>query len=471
MTDDQTLQLPLEQLPDPLSVPAWSRPRGRAPLDVTIRPPGSKSLTNRALLLAAMAPGISTIEYPLLDADDAQRMIGAIRALGATVEQDGSTLRVTGVQGPWTAAPGTTIDLHHSGTATRFITAAAALSGSPVTITGSARIQQRPIDELTAALTQLGCAVESHGVPGCPPITVSPPAGGFADNPVIRIGKTKSSQYISALLLIGTRLPGGITLQLTGEITSPSYIRMTIDQLDAIGVRVQASDNLSVIRVHPGLRAFTADIEPDASTATYWWACGALLPEATIRVEGIGVPGTDSPLRSSLQGDACFPHLLERMGCGISTRTIRQRTSTACRGAGALRGILCDMSSMPDAVMTLASVACFALGTTIIRGVRTLRDKECDRVGALVTELARVGVVVQDDLGGDPDALSITPPERGIDCSSDAEPVVFETYDDHRIAMSMALIALRRPNCSIADPACVAKSEPGYWRTLARLFD
>ena len=467
MTDTQTLQLPLDQLPDPLPLPVWSHPRGWAPLDVTIRPPGSKSLTNRALLLAAMAPGNSTIHHPLLDADDAQRMIAAVETLGARIEQEGHTLRVTGVQGPWTAPAGTTIDLHHSGTATRFITAAAALSDTPITITGSERIRQRPIDELTDALSQLGCSVQSLGALACPPITITPPAAFPSNHPVIEIGKTKSSQYISALLLIGTRLPTGITLRLTGEITSPSYIRMTIDQLDAIGARVQASDDLSVIRVHPGLTPFTMDIEPDASTASYWWGAGALLPDACIRVEGIGVPGTDSPLRPSLQGDAPFPHLLEQMGCTLTNRG----GSTACRGSGSLRGILCDMSSMPDAVMTLAAIACFAKGTTIIRGVRTLRDKECDRIRALVTELAKVGVAVQDNLSGDPDALSITPPADGIDTSPDAEPVIFATYDDHRIAMSMALIALRRPNCSIADPACVAKSEPGYWRTLAQLFD
>lgn len=474
MTDAKTLQLELDQLPDPLAIPAWTRSRGRAPLDLTIRPPGSKSLTNRALLLAAMAPGTSSIHHPLLDADDARRMISAVEALGARVEHGDAKLRITGVVGPWTAPAGTTIDLHHSGTATRFITGAAALAGGPITITGSARIQQRPIDELTDALAQLGCSIESHGTPGCPPITVTPAAIPPTEHPVIEIGKTRSSQYISALLLIGTRLASGITLRLTGEITSASYIRMTLDQLDSIGVRVQATDDLSVLRVHPGLQPFSVDIEPDASTATYWWAAGALLPEATVRVEGIGVPGTDSALRPSLQGDARFPDLLEQMGCTITTRTDRAgagTASTSCRAHGALRGILCDMSSMPDAVMTLAAVASFARGTTVIRGVRTLRDKECDRVRALVTELARIGVRVEEDLGGDPDSLSITPPEGGVDTRRGVEPVVFETYDDHRIAMAMALIALRRPNCSIVDPACVAKSEGGFWKTLARFYE
>lgn len=417
-----------------------------------------------------MAPGVSTVRRPLLEADDAQRMMTALRTLGAAIELDGDTLRITGVDGHWTAPAGTTVDLHHSGTATRFLTAAAVLGAGPITITGSARIQERPIDELTDALVQLGCGVESHGRKGCPPITVVPPLEMPTQSPIIEIGKTKSSQYISALLLIGTRLPAGITLRLTEEITSPSYIRMTIDQLDAIGVRVQASEDLKVIRVHPGLDAFSLDIEPDASTAGYWWAAGALLPEATLRVEGIGVPGIGSGLRDSLQGDACVPLLLEQMGCTITTRTLKGITSTACRPDGALRGIMCDMSSMPDAVMTIAAVASFAQGTTVIRGVRTLRDKECDRVQALVTELGKVGVKVQDDLGGDPDALSITPPQGGVVCGEDAPAVVFETYDDHRMAMALGLVALRRGNCSVVDPACVVKSEPGFWRTLARFF-
>lgn len=466
----ETFKRPLDELPDPLEIPAWTRSRGRAPLDITIRPPGSKSLTNRALLLAAMAPGESLVRHPLLEADDAQRMIAALRTLGATIEHEGDSLRITGVDGHWTAPAGTAVDLHHSGTATRFLAAAAALGSGPITITGSSRIQERPIDELTAALIQLGCGVQSHGRVGCPPITVTAPERLGTPHPVIEIGKTKSSQYISALLLIGTRLSSGITLRLTEEITSPSYIRMTIDQLDAIGVRVQASEDLSVIRVHPGLNAFAVDIEPDASTAGYWWAAGALLPEATVRVEGIGVPGVDSDLRDSLQGDARVPMLLEQMGCTIVTRTHKGVTSTACRPNGVLRGIMCDMSSMPDAVMTIAAVACFAQGTTVIRGVRTLRDKECDRVAALVNELGKVGVDVQDDLGGDPDALSITPPQGGVVCGADAEAVVFETYDDHRMAMALGLVAIRRGNCSVVDPACVKKSEPGYWRTLARLF-
>ncbi len=468
MNPQQCFMKPLEQLPDPLAIPVWSRSAGQAPLDCTIRPPGSKSLTNRALLLAALGSGTSEIRHPLIDADDAERMIAAVEALGARTERDGSTIRITGVGGRWKPSQGScTLDLHHSGTATRFLAASALLSPRPITITGSARIQQRPIDELVDLLVELGCSVEYHGVHGCPPVTITPPTE-LPSAPVIRIGKTRSSQYISALLIVGTCLPSGLSIQLTEEITSASYIQMTIDQLDTIGIRVQASEDLRVIRVHPGLGAFSMDIEPDASTASYWWGAGALLNGGSVRVDGVGVPGVEAlRLRESTQGDARFPLLLEQMGCTLLTT---ESGTVACRAPRELGGILVDMSSLPDTVMTLASVAAFAKGTTIVRGVRTLRDKECDRIEALVNELGRVGVAVEANLGGDPDALSITAPAGGVDCSDDVADVVFETYDDHRMAMALSLIGLRRPNCWIADPACVAKSDARYWRSFAGLY-
>ncbi len=472
--DPTTLTLP--NLPEHLPLPRWSRAPGQAPLDITLRPPGSKSITNRALLLAALAPGTSTLNHPLTEADDAQRMLAAIQQLGTSVDaSDPTALRITGVHGKWKVNPNdSTLDLNNAGTATRFLTAAALLADAPITITGNARMQQRPIAELADLLQQLGCTITYQATPGCPPLTIAPPLsspglpGEVARDSVtegalpntLPIAPTQSSQFVSALMLTAVFLPEGLTLTFPDGITSQSYVQMTLDLLDHLGVQTRSAQDLSVIQVLPGLSGFNLDIEPDASGATYWWAAGALLPSATVRVEGF------SNSTTSLQGDANFPTLLEQMGCTLIARD----NTLAVKGTNDLRPIMCDMRDMPDAVMSLAAVACFAPGTTIVKGVKTLRVKECDRIDAMKTELAKLGVTITDNLNGDEDALSITPPEGGIDCSDNAPPVAFDTYDDHRMAMSLALLALRRPNITINDPKCVAKTYPNYFQHFAKLY-
>ena len=458
MTIPDPSNLTIDTLPDQLALPQWSRPTRRAPLDVTIRPPGSKSLTNRALLIAALAPGESTINHPLIEADDAQRMLAAIELLGAKVERLDHAVKITGTGGKLVVDPSNPIiNLNNAGTATRFLAAAALLADSPLTITGNERMQQRPIQELGDLLESLGATVEYLGTPGCPPIKISPPADLAAIPSQIAIEPTQSSQFISALMLIAPVLPNGLTLTQPQGVTSASYVRMTIELLDHLGVHTKHSGDLSVIRIDPGLNRFTIDIEPDASGATYWWAAGALLSEATIRVQGIS-------MERSQQGDARFPELLEQMGCTLRTKD----DTLACRGTVNLNPIMCDMRDMPDAVMSLAVVACFAKGTTIIRGVKTLRVKECDRIAALKTELGKIGVVVTDNLNGDEDALSISPPPSFHDTPT---PVIMDTYVDHRMAMSLSLLALRLPNIIINDPACVAKTYPTFFQHLQRVYD
>jgi len=449
-----------DALPEQLPLPVWNRAPGRSPLDITIRPPGSKSITNRALLLAALCPGTSTLDHALVDADDAKQMLAAIAQLGATVDQsDPTKLKITGVGGRWKIDPNnTTIDLNNAGTATRFLTASALLADCPLTITGNERMQQRPIAELATLLQSLGCTIEYLKTDGCPPLHITPPTK-LATN-TITIGRTQSSQFITALMLVGVFLENGITISMPDGTTSASYIRLTIDLLNELGVEVQHAHNLSVIRIPPGLDAFNLDIEPDASGATYWWAAGALLPKATIRVAGFNLSN------SSSQGDANFPTLLEQMGCTLITAD----NTLACKGQTNLTPIICDMSDMPDAVMSLAAVACFAPGTTIIKGVKTLRVKECDRIAALKAQLGKLGVWVEDNLNGDEDVLSITPPESRIDCSQSCAPITFETYDDHRMAMALSLIALRRPNITIDNPRCVEKTYPTYWSAFSRLY-
>ncbi len=460
MPDGFPENLNIDALPDQLPLPTWSRAPGKAPLDITIRPPGSKSLTNRALLLAALAPGTSTLNHALIEADDAQRMLAAIEQLGAKVDRSNpASIKITGVSGRWKVPiGGITLDLNNAGTATRFLAASALLADHPITITGNQRMQQRPIGELADLLTHMGAKIEYLKDHGYPPVKITPPSQPPASS--ITIAPTQSSQFISALMLVAVFLENGLTISMPAGTTSASYVRMTIGLLDQLGVSLQHAQDLSVIKIKPGLNAFTTDIEPDASGATYWWAAGALLKQATIRVQGFNIN------QPSLQGDAQFPLLVEQMGSTLISDT----NSLACKPIAQPTPIICDMSDQPDAVMSLAAIASFAKGTTIIKGVKTLRVKECDRIAAMQKELGKLAVFVEDNIKGDEDTLSITPPDAGIDCSPNCEPVTFDTYDDHRMAMALSLIALRRPNITINDPKCVQKTYPTFWQDFAKLY-
>jgi 3-phosphoshikimate 1-carboxyvinyltransferase len=468
------LTQPLTTLPHALALP----PVPRAPVSIPIhlRPPGSKSLTNRALLLAALAAGESTLTGALVDADDAQRMLAAVQTLGAKVAVEGTTVRITGVAGRWKVpAAGVTIDLNNAGTATRFLAASVLASPAPITVTGNARMQQRPIGELIATLERLGVKPEYLGTPGCPPVRLTPPGavGESSAGRTVEIPTTQSSQFISALLLVAAALPGGLTVRLTGDITSASYIRMTIGQLDQLGVPVKFSDDLRVIRVTPpegGLRRFTTDIEPDASAACFWWAAGALRPDRRIFVDALPA--------HSLQGDAAFPSVLESMGCTIH----RKGNSVAVVGPETLRPVMADLKDMPDAGPALSVVCAYATGCSVLRGVRTLRVKETDRIAAIATELAKVGSTVTGNLNNDPDAMAVDPinaqqtsPKLAPNASEGmvlppSAPVAFDTYDDHRMAMSLALVSLRREEITINDPQCVAKTYPNYWQHWHQAF-
>lgn len=470
------LRVGLDALADPLRIvpPMSVRERGEAGVDVSVRPPGSKSLTNRLLLLAGLCAGESVLRRPLTEADDARRMLAALEQLGCAVERsdDGQTVRVTGVGGRWRVARGdSTINLNNAGTATRFLAAASLLADGPITIDGNERMRARPIGELGEALRTLGATVEHLGGAGCPPMRVTPPAGNVPAVSTIEFGATQSSQFISALLLAAPFLPDGLTVKLVGEPTSASYVRMTVNLLDALGASLKLSADGRVIRVGPGLDAFDVDVEPDASGSTYFLAAGALLREGTVRVRGFTAP---SEGREPLQGDALFADELAGLGCRVShvneTIVVRPPEGVSDKRSAWFRPVMTDLKDMPDAAMTLAVCCCFASGTSILRGVKTLRVKECDRIAALKSELGKIGVEVIDNLNGDPDAMSITPPGDGIDLSPDAPAVEMETFDDHRMAMSLALVGLRRHNVLIKDPGCVAKTYPGYWAEFSTLY-
>ncbi len=480
-----SLRRPLNELPDPLPIPTLTRA-----FDVAIRPPGSKSLTNRALLLAALAEGTSTLSGALVDADDAAVMIAALTTLGAKVEPDPAdptTLHVTGVNGRWKLAPGAnvTLDLHNAGTATRFLTAAALLApggaGTSITIDGSPRMRQRPIGELVDVIRAVGGRVEYLGTQGFPPLRVHGLDPALTTHVEARFGRTSSGQFISAMLMVGPWLGRRVGVHTLEKPTSAPYIEMTAQLMMRIGLE---PDRLHA--EHPGIRfaaiaydtrggggpyipGFELDIEPDASGATYFWAAAAIVPGATCRVDGLG--------RSSLQRDTQFTGVLDRMGARISG----DDTSTTVRGEPHLRAVDVDLSDMPDTAMTAAVVALFAsptpdnaTATTTLRGLRTLRVKETDRLAALQTELTKLGAVVEIIAEGDDESLRITPPKDLLGTPICLRPkfprVEFDTYDDHRMAMALSLVGLSRPNVWIRDPTCVAKTYPGYFADLARLY-
>lgn len=506
--DIRTFHLPLHELPKVLHVPTLcSLQTGQLPesaarppatqvqrvggrefaFHVQVQPPGSKSLTNRALLLASLCEGESVLRGALLDADDAQQMLRAIESLGAFIVRTGNDVRVRGVGGRWkprlepagvlSQTSQVHLNLNNAGTAVRFLAGASLLSPVPFIIDGNARMRQRPIAELSELLTRLGCVVEHTGDPGSkgPPVRITPPPDLDKIPTTLEVGKTLSSQFVSALLLVAPWLPNGLTLRMTESPTSASYISMTASLIAALGATVQLSADGRVIRVRgagnkEGLTGFEYQVEPDASGATYFWAAAALCPLSSCTVLGLD--------DESLQGDSHFPEYLRRMGASVhdhESPSVNAASSAKVRGIKVtgpmeLKPILADMSDMPDAAMTLASVACFATGTSILRGLKTLRVKETDRIAAVATELRKIGVDVQTSAAGDPDVLTITPPKDGVDCSPTCSPVEFDTYDDHRMAMSLALLGLRRPNVFIREPNCVAKTYPGFWADLARVY-
>lgn len=495
--------------PDPLPIAPLARP-----FNITLRTPGSKSLTNRALLLAALAEGESILRNVLIDAEDSRVMIRALEQLGARIIQHSETeLHVTGVRGLWRLPPGgLTLNLENAGTATRFLAAAAMLAPAsqagmaphPIIIDGNARMRQRPIGELVDILRQLGVRVDyvpaAPGEPvreGYPPIAVHAPPSRRDLKREIEIGRTASSQFISALLLVAPFLgcptesdasgpssdtalhAGGLSISFVDRITSWPYVAMTLGLLEEVGIRSDCSHDASFLLVTQEcpcrvqipcspLFRFDYDVEPDASGATYFWAAAALTAGASCTI-----PGLD---RGSLQGDTEFAmDFLQEAGAEVTSNPILMEDSPAwTRVTGAANGridpVVADFSGMPDAAMTAAVVACFADGPSRLSGLRTLRVKETDRIAALETELAKIGVRTHSEQLNDDESLVIAPPPGGVDCSPSAPRVEFETYNDHRMAMSLALIGLRRPNVFIKNPGCVAKTYPGFWKDFGTLY-
>ncbi len=412
------------------------------PVAGEIRPPGSKSITNRALVCAMLASGSSTFTH-VLDCDDNQVMVTALQTLGLSIDwqKDVNTLTIQGCGGqvPVTNAA---LDVANSGTTVRFLTAILASMRGKFTLDGVPRMQQRPINDLVEALNDLGATIQS-APNGCPPVTII--ANGFSGN-TCQIEGSTSSQFLSGLILAIGNSELDIELQVVGTVVSQPYIQMTIDVLSAFGRDIRF-DNKDVYSSRGGqaLGGIEYDIEPDASAASYFFAAAAVT-RGDVRVMGLS--------KDSIQGDIEFCNCLEQMGCDIEYGADYIRVQ-----GGDLIGIDIDMNAISDTVLTLAVVALFAQGPTTIRNVRHIRDKETDRITDLARELRRLGALVEEF----DDGMTITP--------SQYQGVNIKTYDDHRMAMSFAIAGLRIPDVVISDPECCNKTYPNFLEDLTALIN
>jgi 3-phosphoshikimate 1-carboxyvinyltransferase len=417
-------------------------------VDGHITAPPSKSVTQRSLLAAALARGRSVLRRPLLS-DDTRRLMAALEVAGIPArimgEGEGVSVEVEGRGGEIPSAAAA-IDAGNAGTAMRFLAAVLALGKGSYIIDGTPRMRERPIEDLLEALRSLGARAESIHRDGCPPVRVGGTGipGGRA-----RLRGSKSSQYLSAILLAAPASTSAVTIEIDGKLVSRPYVDLTIDVMRRFGARVEADPPGAEARIFKAgpdtpYEPRECAIEGDYSSASYFFAAAA------VGGGRVGVAGLDP---RSAQGDARFLGLLERMGCRVEAG----EEEIAVSGTGDLAGIEADCRDMPDIVPTLAVVALFARTPTRISGVPHLRYKETDRITALVTEIRRLGGEAEPATDG----LTIVPrPLSGAR---------IETYGDHRMAMAFAVAGLRVPGTVIRDPACVGKSFPAFWDLFDRL--
>jgi 3-phosphoshikimate 1-carboxyvinyltransferase len=422
----------------------------RGPVTGSIRPPGSRSLTNRALVVAALAAGTSRIDAVGLS-DDTRVCAAALASLGisVTIDEPARRITVTGCGGrvPHGGAAATPRDLYtgDSGTATRFITALAAAGRGTYRIDGSERMRLRPIQDLLDALSRLGVRSTSESGTGNPPVLLE--TSGLRGGAVEVSGET-SSQFLSALLMAAPTAAGPVVVTVAGDLVSKPYVDMTLSVMRSFGVVVP---RLGYRRFEvPAPVVYVAQrysVEPDASSASYFLAAAAATG-GRVTVEGLR--------RDSAQGDARFSEVLAQMGCRVSWSD----AGVTVEGPPVLSGITIDLNAMPDMVLTLAPLALLASGPTEIRNVANLQVKESDRLAALATELARLGAKVEKR----PDGLLITPPPP-----DSVRPAEVTTYNDHRMAMGLAVVGLRVAGLRVAGAECVSKTYPEFFEDLERL--
>lgn len=410
------------------------------PVRGRLRPPGSKSLTNRALIIAALATGQTRLTG-VLDSEDTRVMIESLRRLGVGVRPDvnAKTIDVAGCGGRPPAGEAE-LWLENSGTSIRFLTALCALGHGRFRLDGSSRMRERPIGDLVEAMRPLGANLNCKLGTDCPPLVVS--ANGLTGGSTTVAGNI-SSQYLSAILMAAPCANTPVEIDVRGELVSKPYVDMTLGVMAQFGVEVSSHDHQQ-FRIEPQIyRGTQYDIEPDASAASYLFGAAAVTG-GEVTVEGLN--------QYALQGDIHFVDALEKMGCQVAYG----EDSITVRG-GELTGIDIDMNAISDTAQTLAVVALFASGPTRIRNVAHMRHKETDRVFALVEEIRRMGVEAEEH----EDGLTIVP--------GTISPATIQTYDDHRMAMSFALAGLRVDGIRIADPGCTGKTYPDFFTDLETL--
>ena len=414
------------------------------PVSGTIRPPGSKSITNRAMILAALANGVTQLTG-VLDSQDTQVMIESLRRLGLTIEHDADKCccTVTGAPGRL-AADSIDLWLENSGTSIRFLTSLCALGLGTYRLDGIERMRERPIGDLVRPLNDLGAGIRFENENSdCPPIVVDGTQGQFTGGKAAIRGDI-SSQFLSSILMSAPATRDGVTLNVEGELVSIPYVTMTLSMMQDFGVEVVHPADLSSFHISPQqYTARTYDIEPDASAASYFFGVAAVTG-GTITVEGLS--------KNALQGDIRFVDALEQMGCQVTWN----ESSVTVTGRP-LHGIDIDMNHISDTAQTLSTVAVFADSPTTIRNVGHMRHKETDRIAAVVTELQRCGLQAEEL----DDGLRIHP---GM-----PQPAKIETYDDHRMAMSFSLLGLKADGIQILDPGCTSKTYPKYFADLDAL--
>ncbi len=421
-----------------------------------LRLPGSKSISNRTLLLAALAEGATELRA-LLDSDDTRVMREALAALGVRIETLGGFehVRVHGLgRARGFPVKRAELSLGNAGTAFRPLTAVLALADGDYVLSGVARMHERPIGDLVAALLEAGARIEWRGTPGYPPLAIAPRAArGCAK---VRVRGDVSSQFLSALLIALAWTGEGARIEVQGELVSKPYVELTLGLLARFGVAVRR-DDWSAFEIAQGSRYRSpgvVDVEGDASSASYFLAAGAL-GAGPVRVRGVG--------RKSLQGDVGFARVLEAMGVAIAMGEDWIEASRAARTPSGTMAPLAafdlDMNLIPDAAMTAAVLALFANGRSRIRNIASWRVKETDRIAAMAAELRKFGAQVEEGA----DSIAIVPPRGFLEAGERGERVAVETYDDHRMAMCFSLAAFGPRPVRILDPGCVAKTFPGYF--------
>jgi 3-phosphoshikimate 1-carboxyvinyltransferase len=422
----------------------------------TVQLPGSKSISNRILLLAALAQGETTV-HDLLDSDDTRVMLRALRKLGVECTEEGSRrLRVRGAGAAFPVKEAE-LSLGNAGTAFRPLTAVLALCGGEYRLSGVKRMQERPIGDLVDALRGIGARIDYLGEKGYPPLAIHPAtvrAGGKTS-----VRGDVSSQFLTGLLIALPLTRARTVVSVEGELISKPYVEITLNTMTRFGVEA-ARRGWSEFTVPAG-KGYTSPgeihVEGDASSASYFLAAGTISAAAgggPVRVEGVG--------RASIQGDVRFSEALQRMGGKIvmGENWIESGATPETARRGKLKAIDADFNHIPDAAMTAAVAALFADGTSTLRNIGSWRVKETDRIAAMATELRKLGAQVEEGR----DSLRITPPTR-------LHAATIDTYDDHRMAMCFSLAALGGVKVRINDPGCVAKTFPEYFDALASISE